>query len=171
MRARGDSADAASAEAAGLQHRLQAAELAWLREKQQLNDELGRSKVTCSVTRNLIYLTPPELAVHNEKFYLFLGKPRLMVCCSIRQRTQSVVTAVQEALQAAQQQVERLQDERSSSGAQAAAKVDAAMERARQQVHTRAYPANGFSPDLHQNCYRYTRQENRLQIALHRVNV
>lgn len=60
-----------------------------------------------------------------------------MVCCSIKQQTQSVVSAVQEALQAAQQQVERLQDERSSSGAQAAAKVDAAMERARQQVHTR----------------------------------
>lgn len=63
VRARGDSADAAMAEAAGLQHRLQVAELAWLREKQQLNDELGRSKVTCSVTKNLIYLTPPELTV------------------------------------------------------------------------------------------------------------
>ena len=45
LRARSDSADAATAGAAGVQRRLQEAELAWLRERQQLNDELGRSKV------------------------------------------------------------------------------------------------------------------------------
>ncbi|BDA41828.1 probable centriolin at N-terminal half [Coccomyxa sp. Obi] len=73
------SAHAAAEEVAGLQKRLQEAELAWLRERQQLSDELVKSK---------------------------------------------------EAMQSAQQHVERLQGERSISAAQASARMAAAVDQA-----------------------------------------
>ena len=41
------SVHAAAEEAAGMRKRLQEAELAWLRERQQLSDELVKSKVQC----------------------------------------------------------------------------------------------------------------------------
>lgn len=46
VQVRGDCAESAASQAAGLRQQLQEAELAKLRERQQLSDELSRTKVT-----------------------------------------------------------------------------------------------------------------------------